>query len=137
MVRCLGRDDAESYFYKLKLDIYNSSNETRILRNIRIGFMKDNKNLFEDRPHNDSVRSSSSRAVYFEEVASINVPAKSVASLSLCGGFWNQDNRFERIWDVGEINLLYSDDKNRESRVEICRSGVMACLPDATVLSES
>lgn len=123
------KDGAENYHYELGFDVYNSSNETRIMRDIRISFRSNKDILFEDRPYDESTESVDGGYHHFEVVPSINILPNSVLSVSLLGGLWKRgDARFSSIWSVDSVVLVYKDEKGRDRTVSVATVDVENCL---------
>lgn len=92
-------DEAEAYFYQLTLNIYNSSCNNMIIRNLRIEFLNGNKVVLSDNPKNsDSGHSVLGGVVFHSDFEILNVPPKSVVPLRLHGGVWRSGfEGFERL----------------------------------------
>ena len=114
-------DEAEAYFYQLSLNIYNSSCDNMIIRNLRIEFLNGSKVVFSDNPKNsDSGHSFSGGVVYHSDFEILNVPPKSVVPLHLHGGFWrSQFEGFERLNFVDCVRIAYKGEKDTDLYVQI------------------
>jgi hypothetical protein len=129
MMRCSTKESAEYYHYELEFDVYNSSNETRIMRDVRLSFRSNKATLFEDRPYDGSTESMDGRYSHYEVVSPINIPPNNVLAVSLFGGFWKADDaRFSNIWDVDRVILAYKDEKGRDRTVNVATVDVESCL---------
>lgn len=131
MLRCGSKDSAENYHYKLGFDVYNSSNETKIMRDVRLSFRSKKVTLFEDKPYDESTGSTDGRFRHYEVVSPINIPPNSVLAVSLFGGFWKKDDaRFPNIWNVDSVVLVYKDEKGHDRTVNVATVDVESCLSD-------
>ena len=113
------KEEAKLYMYHFTLDLYNSSGEPQIMRKIEVTFFHDKDELFRDTPEDDSTGRSSGPLRFYDEVLPITIPAKTVYTVKLHGGFWDSDNRFSQIWRTNKIMLTYRDSKDREQKVLI------------------
>lgn len=113
MVQSNSKDSSESYTYHASIDIYNSSAFPMIMREIEIVFFKDKKELFRDVPQDDLTKKISGSFSSYDDISAITIPAKSVYSVRLHGGFWNNDDRFKKIWNTNRVILTYRDKRNK------------------------
>lgn len=116
MVPSSSVEETETYGYEFVLDIYNSSSNTAIMRDISILFMNDRDKLFCSTPYDYSTRRVSVVAFY-DEVTAINIPPKSVKTIKLLKSMWHSDKEFQQIWKVNSIFLSYRDQKNKKRKV--------------------
>ena len=131
MLQCSTKDSAENYHYELEFDVYNSSNETRIMRDVRLSFRSKGIALFEDKPYDESTVSTDGRYRHYEAVSPINIPPNSVLAVSVFGGFWKKDDaRFSSIWNVDSVALVYKDEKGRDRTVNVATVDAESCLSD-------
>lgn len=113
------RDDAVLYSYELELDLYNSSSEARIMRNITLGYRAEGKRLFSHTPMDSSTRRFVGSMTFHDPVSALNLQPKCVSHVRLLGSIWNTDERFSKLWDVDEIVLTYSDETGHVTKVPI------------------
>lgn len=107
MVGVQSYDKAERYCYELAFDVYNSSSDTRIMRDFRIEFLKGRKIVVSDVPLNADSRGSSSCTM-----ETLNVAPKSVVSVHLVGGFWRSDfAQFDELNSSSKVRLSYKDER--------------------------
>ena len=131
MLQCSTKDSAENYHYELEFDVYNSSNETKIMRDVRLSFRSKGIALFEDKPYDGSTVSTDGRYRHYEVVSPINIPPNSVLAVSVFGGFWKRDDAgFSSIWNVDSVVLVYKDEKGRDRTVNVATVDVESCLSD-------
>lgn len=123
LVPSMSKEQTEYYEYKLSLDLYNSSGEIKIMRDVKVIFAKNTEELYICTPKDDSTRRASSHMVFFDEVSAINIPARTVVNINLHNGKWkeqnNDKNGLEFLWKTNRIYLLYKNEKNKEKRVLI------------------
>lgn len=115
-VSCLRKQEAEYYHYDLEIDLYNSSSNTLIMRSIEIGYFKDRKLIFRNKPNDKETRRMSGPIPLYDSMGSINIPAKSVISIKLLGGLDSSDEWFSNIWVANTLCLMYLDSKNGSPR---------------------
>ncbi len=113
------REEAKLYSYHFSLDLYNSSGEPRIMRRIEVAFSENRKELFRDTPKDDSTGHSSGPVRFYDDILPITIPAKTVITVRLHGGFWNSEEYFSKIWSTKKVFLKYRDARDREKRVLI------------------
>lgn len=116
MVPCSKREDVQNYFYNVSLDLYNSSGNTKIMRNIKIVFNDGKDDIEKHTPMDDATKRFSHPLVFYDKVEPINIPPKAVIKLNLHEGAWNQDGKLDFIWESKKIYLVYTDEKNKVRR---------------------
>lgn len=116
MVPCSKRDDVQSYSYKVSFDLYNSSGNTKIMRNIQIVFSDGKNDVKKQTPMDDATKKYSHPMVFYDKVEPINIPPKAVIKLDLHDGVWNQDGKLDFIWKSKKVYLVYTDEKNKVRR---------------------
>jgi len=109
-------EETQVYSYKLFLDVYNSSAETLIMRDIRIAFNDGKKDVHISVPQDDRTRRNSGPMSFYDNILPVNIPPKSVLQLHVHDGEWNQDHKMDFIWETERVFLLYKDMKNKEHR---------------------
>lgn len=108
MVGVPSYDEAEHYCYELAFDVYNSSSDTRIMRDFRIEFLKGRKIVVSEAPLNADSRGSS----FCRAMETLNVAPKSVVSVHLVGGFWRSDfAQFDELNSSSKVRLSYKDER--------------------------
>ena len=112
-------EQTEYYSYELSIDIYNSSAETKIMRNIEIVFMNKKEELYCSIPYDESTRRAGAGAIVYKDIAPINIPPKSVINIDLTKGINNRDESFKNIWNTTHVFLKYSNEKNAKKKVLI------------------
>lgn len=132
MVPSSSMEQTECYGYKVSFDLYNSSRETKIMRNIHIKFINNKQVLYDEVPKDDYTKRVSHPMVYYDDATIVNVPAKSAMKLNLHGGLWrdkksDKDN-LEFIIKTNKIQLEYTDEKNKSQKVIIKKYDYKECF---------
>lgn len=110
------REESEGYMYRLTIELHNRSGEPRIMRHLEVAFYNDKKIIFRDTPSDESTGHNSGSLRFYDKVQSITIPAKTVYTMNLRGGFNYSDKRFSQIWESNAIMLLYRDDHDSEEK---------------------
>ncbi len=97
------KEQTKCFSYDVSLDIYNASNNTRIMRDIQIRFKSKNEIVKVNVPY-DNDKTEGYPPQYYK-VGVVNIPPKQAIRLNLHNYFWDEDGRF--IWDVTSVELLY------------------------------
>ena len=114
------KEETKHYSYKLSLDIYNSSGETKIMRDIEIVFANRKKILFSDTPKDDSTVYKTQFSWRYDDLKAINIAPKTVLTLDLHNGFWaKEDDNFSLLWKTDNVYLRYKNEKNQNKKVKI------------------
>lgn len=116
MVPCSNREDVRNYSYEVSLDLYNSSGNTKIMRNIKIVFNDGKDDIEKNTPMDDATKKFSQPLVFYDKVGPINIPPKAVIKLNLHDGVWNENGKLDFIWKSKKIYLVYTDEKNKIRR---------------------
>ena len=119
MANSKSKEEVKRYRYYFTLDLYNSSGEPQIMRKIEVAFFHDKEELFRATPKDDSTGHSRGPLLCYDEVLPITIPARTVYTVKLHGGFGYPDNRFSQIWRTNKIMLTYRDRKDKERKVLI------------------
>ncbi len=112
-------EQTQCYNYKLSIDLYNSSGETRIMRDASIIFANNKNILFKSTPKDDDTIQVKYRRAFFDDISPINIPAKSVINLNLHDGVWKKDDSLDFIWKTNCVYFTYKDERNRVKRIQI------------------
>jgi hypothetical protein len=97
------------YGYFFSFEIYNSSEKTKIMRDIEI-IMENKRNCRINTP-----KVSESRSGIYKEIEPINIPAKTVIKFNLTNEFFNNEISF--IATVNRVFLKYVDEHNRTKKL--------------------
>lgn len=115
-IPCTKKEECESYSYKVSFDLYNSSGNTKIMRNIRLIFSDGKKDIKIKVPYDEATKKYSHSLVYYDKVVPINIPPKVVIKLELHNSFWHQDGGTDFIWNTRKVYLEYTNEKNKVKR---------------------
>jgi len=119
MVPCKSKEQTEYYHYDLTLDVYNSSSETKILRNIKIEF-GDGKNILHiSIPKDNASRHRSGPSTFYDNIVPLNVPPKTIIQLKLHDGAWRTNGGLDFIWNTQIVHLTYDDENGKKKRIII------------------
>ena len=110
-------EQTEFYSYKLSLDIYNSSGEQKIMRNIAIIFNDGKSDLYKSIPQDIGSRRISGSVAVYDNVLPLNIPPKTVVHIELLNT--NHGHELDYIWNTKRIGLTYTDTKGKDKRVII------------------
>ena len=110
-------EETEYYSYQLSLDIYNSSTEPRIMRDIRIVFNNRKKDIEFSIPEDDKTKRTHGGMWFYDCLEPLTIPAKSVLQLELHNGKSKKENKGLYIWETKKIFLKYRNNKNRQKKV--------------------
>lgn len=119
MVESSSKEQTEYYGYKTSIDIYNSSDEVKIMRCLSIQFRNGKTILKENVPLDVNTRRTSQKLTIYDDVSVINIPAKTVVNIDLKNGFWKNSEGIDFIWETDNIFLSYKNEKNKEIFVRI------------------
>lgn len=119
IVSCSKREEVQNYTYKVSFDLYNSSGNTKIMRNIKIVFSDGKNDIKAETPKDDATQRFSYNRVVYDKVEPINIPPKAVVKLVLHEGMWDQNGELDYIWKTKKVYLLYNDEKNKIKRIFI------------------
>lgn len=134
MVDVASREDAEEYSYNLDLDIYNSSSETKIMRDVNLEFMASSQIILTDRPKDDSTRRISGFVSFYDNLEILNIAPKTVMSVHLHGGYWKQDSKdFDKLFQAEMVLLTFRDQNNKVRTFEISGASPKSFFEDSNV----
>lgn len=105
-----------SYSYKLTVDVYNSSAETRIMRDIRIVFKRDKNVLYTITPNYKADTKTVLGGVALtshSKISTVNVSPKSVVSYNFYNHIHNNQGATDCFWEINNIALTYRNEKDK------------------------
>ncbi len=112
-------DQLQFYSYKSSLDIYNSSSEPRIMRDVHVIFTNKKVTLLSGVPFDAESLHGDSRLPFYNEITPITVSAKSAVRIKIRNSEQSGEGRESFIWNTKRIYLTYRNEKNRLKRVLI------------------
>lgn len=110
-------NESKRYSFELDIDVYNSSNTTKIMRMISITFFAGKVNLLSCIPNDTTSRKTIACAIRYDEVTHINVPAKQSLRLRFQKSI--DLNNHRNLESANSVILNYRDEKNRIKRISI------------------
>lgn len=116
---CETASQAAYYSCDLSLDVYNSSAETRIMRNMQLVFAKGKNEIMVHVPDDNRTERYGAGCARYDKIGPVNIPPKSVATVRLRFGEWDENGSIKNYWEVNRISLRYTDKKNRVKQIPI------------------
>lgn len=130
MVKPPAPEKVEYYSCSFALDIYNSSGEPKIMRNIQLAYNNGKSDVIKHIPQDEDSRRNSSGLIRYDDIMPLTIPAKSVFQIHLRDGFWHQSTEFPSLWNVEKVYLLYTDENNKEKRTLINEKSIKQCFDE-------
>ena len=118
MVSATNMDDVECYAYKCFLDIYNSSNETKIMRDIQVVF-SDEKNEWNSVIPKDYNTLHGTHINCYDDILPLNIPPKTIIKVVLYNYWWKSENDLDFLWKSKVVFLRYTDENNKVKEIKI------------------
>lgn len=112
-------EQIQHYSYRCELDIYNSSTEPRIMRDVHVIFKNKKVTLLSSVPFDEETLHDDSRFAFYDEITPITVSAKSAVRIKIRNSEQSGEGRESFIWNTKRIYLTYRNEKNRLKRVLI------------------
>lgn len=116
-------EKADNYSINLCLEIHNKSNNNRTIRDLKIAYEKDKKQIKSAPLKDDSTKTKIAMANHYEDVTSLNIPAKTISTFNL----HNIINKDDEIWDYAlnstAIYLTYRNERNHIKKVRLKKKG--------------
>ena len=128
MVKTPAPEKVEYYSCSFALDIYNSSGEPKIMRNIQLAYNNGKSDVIKHIPQDEDSRRNSSGLIRYDDIIPLTIPAKSVFQIHLRDGLWHQSTEFPSLWNVEKVYLLYTDENNKEKRTLINEKSIKQCF---------
>lgn len=119
MIPSSSKEQTKSYRFELVLEVYNSSQNAKIMRNIRVVFSNEKKDLRTFIPKDNSTKYNSGLMSVYDDVAPLNISPQTVLQIKLHDGVWKKNNEMDFIWDAKRVYLLYENDKGKTKRILI------------------
>jgi hypothetical protein len=118
MIPATNTDDVECYAYKCFLDIYNSSNETKIMRDIQVVF-SDEKNEWNSVIPKDYNTLHGTHINCYDDILPLNIPPKTILKVVLYNYWWASENNLDFLWKSKVVFLRYTDENNKVKEIKI------------------
>ena len=130
MAKTPAPEKIECYSCSFALDIYNSSGEPKIMRNIQIAYNNGKSDVIKHIPQDEDSRRNSSGLILYDDITPLTIPAKSIFQIHLRVGLWHESTEFPSLWNVERIYLLYMDENNKEKRVLLTSKSIKQSLKE-------
>ena len=111
----VSRDSVNHYSYSGSVDIYNSSNNTKIMRDFKIIYIDGKRILKETVPIDDSTKHTVSEHLpaQYNNIGVINIPPKSVISIKFHKYIGQSKEDVAFLWNAKTIIVQYKDEKDK------------------------
>lgn len=108
--------EKSQYFnYRFNIDIYNSSSDTKIMRDIKLSFCNNFKQRFSETPYDISRMISGMAAPIHKPVELFNIPPKTAIRAELYG--YISKEHLSEIFDTTAVYLIYKNERNKHKRI--------------------
>lgn len=112
-------DETEFYTYEFSLDVYNSSSESRIMRDVIVSFNDGKKDIEQSTPKDDSTKHGGNPLWFYRAIGPITIPPKTVVNIKLHNGSNRQNGGLDYIWKTKKVFIKYRNERNKQKRVLI------------------
>ena len=102
-------EEADNFYYNPNIEIYNSSSDAKIMRDIKIVFGGENKELLVEIPYDKAFNHSWQ---IHKQVKALNLPAKSTVSIELYG--WINKEDLAKVCNSTKVFLYYKDENDKQ-----------------------
>jgi hypothetical protein len=113
----LGKEDSDFYDYSFSytLQVYNKSDTPKIMRNFKVKFYKEKREMFSFIPNDEATRKFSSHAYYVDRMEVINIKPKEIQVLKQ-SGYINYEE-LNSIEESSKVELIYYDEKDKKRTI--------------------
>lgn len=108
-------DKIINYSFEYKIQVYNRSDTTKIMRDFKVVFIKDKKIVYSFVPRNEATRIYSSYSYKVDEMEVSNVMPREIQVLDQSG--YVSGELIDRIEGSTKVELHYYDEKDKKRRV--------------------
>lgn len=116
----------------MTLEIHNSSNAPKIVRDAKVGFGKKKKVLQIDTPKDDSTRNFVAHSIRYDDLGAFNVPAHEVVTISIHGYYSKKNTAFDFLRVSDSVWFIYKGEKNRIKKRLVKRINYDSVFEDET-----
>lgn len=111
----VSRDSVNHYSYSGTIDIYNSSNNTKIMRDFKIVYFDGKRVLKETVPIDDSTKHTISEHLpaQYNDIGVVNIPPKSVISINFHNSMGQSKDDVAFLWEAKTILVQYKNEKDK------------------------
>lgn len=114
------KEDVDYYAYECSIDVYNSSSETKIMRNIEVVFANNDTELWCERTNDYDSKYYIVGIPQYNELELINIPPKTAMKLSVQNSRRDRDNgELDFLWESNKIFIRYTNEKNKTKTIKI------------------
>ena len=125
---CQNKEKINCYSFSVVLDIYNSSSEPKIMRDINVAFQNKRAIIKSITPKDDATKKVYSMTIHYEDAQPMNIPAKSVVRCKFLDSFWHDNLHF--ILDVDRVYLSYIDERGKTKKKLLHRDSYKSRFED-------
>lgn len=116
MVPSKNIEESECYTFSLSIDAYNSSSETKIMRDILILFMDSKKVIKRITPKDFLSQRFAARTYHYDDIGPMNISPKTIATIEL---YYNDSEELYDYLKTTSVYLQYTDERDREIKVHV------------------
>jgi len=113
------KEKTDKFYYDISLDLYNSSNSVKIMRDITINFYKGKNIVMKHTPFDRELTKNYSSGSINNCVLPINIQPKTIVRHKLFFIFYKED--VKNIWDCNYVELYYINENERKKKVRIAK----------------
>ena len=112
---------AKYYSYNADLEIYNSSSEYKVMRDVYISFCCKDKELFKERAYANSTYKDNGQYLpaSIDEFKSVSIPPKQILTIGTHGSISAKSEEYNKLKDVDKLVLTYRNGKNKLKKIKI------------------
>jgi hypothetical protein len=119
-------DEATSYTYEVSIDMYNSSGNNRIIRDVRLGFYKNKELIISQKPDNKETQKFVSQSIRYDKFRYENIPPKELRHIELKGSI--QKSELDSLKGINAIKMMYVNEKGKEKMVSMAFQTFEECF---------
>ena len=106
-------EKSQKFAYKVNLEIYNSSEDIKVMKDIKISFYRKGFDMFSVAPYDNALKHRVANSIpIHENVKIINCPAKMATTLTLYG--WIKNDDVQKVYESASVFLSYKDEFGKE-----------------------
>jgi hypothetical protein len=111
------KEDAEYYNFILTCNIYNSCNNIKIMKEIKMGLFYNNNLIYEFVPEDKLTERYSEPFYIRDKITPVNIAPKSVIALSLTK--WLREDELKNLFSTNIIKLTYENEKGKRKTIKV------------------
>ena len=111
------KKDTDFYHYTFSyiLQVYNRSDIPKIMRNFKIRFLRNGKEVFSMTPDDNSTRKFVNSGYYIDKIEVINVNPKEIQVLKQSGYISYEELKY--IENASKVELIYYNEKDKKRTI--------------------